>query len=409
MTHPAPRKTNRLPLGMPDLRGLTRLGFEATDGVMGMVEQMHRTIGAVSLPLGRGSGERTTGVTGLVYRIVRGSTRLASRSTDAGLRLIETLLPPPSHSPEREAVLAAINGIWGDHLEATANPLTIPTTLHLHGQALDLETPSAAWALPDARRRVAILIHGLCMNPLQWQRNGHDHGAMLEHELGYSVLHLHYNSGLPIAENGARLATLLDRLLARWPLALERLVLVGHSMGGLVARSACHEAEAQGLPWRSQLTRIVCLGTPHLGARLERAGQRLDQVLELSPYIAPFARLAKMRSAGINDLRHGNILRDAVKPRAAARRGRGEPRTTPLPAGVEVNLLAATTANRPAGFRHALVGDGLVTLASAWGEHRNPARNLGVPASHKALITHANHWDLLDHPEAAAHLARWLE
>ena len=405
-TPPAP--LSGLLLSVGDIRGLARLGFDASIGVTDLVEQMHRTVGKRAAPLGAAVTERTRGVTGWVYGAVRGMTRLAARGVDAGLGLAEGFVGPARFSPEREAVLAAINGVWGDHLEATANRLAIPMSLHVQGRRLELDRPHLKDALPGATGRVAVLAHGLCMNDLQWQRKGHDHGAMLTDELGWTVVHLHYNSGAHVSDNGSRFAALLDTLLAQWPVRVDELALVGHSMGGLVARSVCHDADERALRWRRQLTRLVCLGTPHHGALLERGGHRLDQFMEASPYVAPFARLGKARSAGITDLRFGNVQRADWEGRAAHDQRRDDRRPTPLPAGVAVCLLAATQADRPAGLRHAVVGDGLVTLASAWGEHRDAALALDVPASHKALITGANHWDLLSRPEAADALRRWL-
>lgn len=383
-----------------------------------LVEQMHRTISDRAGPLGssaagRASGRthgRTSGITGFVYKAVRGTTRLAAHGVDAGLRLLDRKAHHavrPS-SPEREAALAAINGVCGDHLEATRNRLAIPMSFRVHGRALDLDRQALREALPDATGRVVVLVHGLCMNDLQWRRGGHDHGAMLAHDLGWSVVALHYNSGLHVSDNGVRFAALLETLVAQWPVPVQELAIVGHSMGGLVARSACHVADEEGLRWRRKLKRLVCLGTPHHGALLERGGHRLDRVLHLSPYAAPFARLGTLRSAGITDLRFGNLRRADWEGRAARDQGHDDRRPTPLLAGVAVYLLAATTAERPAGLRHALVGDGLVTLASAWGEHRDPALALKLTASHKALMTRANHWDLLSRREAADWLRRWL-
>ncbi|MCC6852774.1 MAG: alpha/beta hydrolase [Comamonadaceae bacterium] len=403
-----PTPPPRLPLSLSDLRGLSRLGFDATLGITGVVEQMHRTIGERAAPLGAPVAGRTGGLTGAVYAAVRGTTRLAGKGTDTLLRLLEPLGSAAPESLERAAVLAAINGIWGDHLEASANPLAIAMSLRVQGRALELNAPQLQAALPGAGRRVAVLVHGLAMNDLQWLRQGHDHGALLANELGCTVLYLRYNSGAHVSVNGERLAALLEALAANWPLTLDELVLVGHSMGGLVARSACHVAEAQGLAWRAKLGALVCLGTPHHGALLERGGHRLDRLLDVSPYVAPFARLGKARSAGITDLRYGNVQRADWEGRSAHDQKRDDRRPTPLPAGVPVHLLAATTSASPAGLRHALVGDGLVTLASAWGEHRDPALALQVPAAHKELITQANHWDLLSRPEAADALRRWL-
>jgi hypothetical protein len=399
-----------LPLHVSDLRGLARLGFDATLGLTDVVEQMHHTIVARAAPLGPPRTGRTQGLTGLVYRSVRGVTRLWGRGVDAAVGAAATLAPPAAVSPRREAWLAALQGVWGDHLEASGNPLATPMALRVDGRTLDLSAEGLRAALPEATGRIAVLLHGLCMNDLQWRRQGHHHGEMLAREAGYTVLALRYNSGLHISDNGRRLSALLDELIAHWPVPVTELVLVGHSMGGLVARSACHAGARK--PWRRHLTRLVCLGAPHHGAMLERGGHLVDRALEWSPYVAPFARLGKARSAGITDLRWGNLqdadwqAREGQDRRHAQRHDDRVP--TPLPRGVAVYCLAATTAEQPRGMRHALLGDGLVSLASAWGEHRDPALALKLPASHRALITQANHWDLLSHPDAAAALRRWL-
>jgi hypothetical protein len=408
---PSPEDENparRLALTLADVRGLARLGFDATVGVTDLVEQMHRTIGTVAAPLGRPRGGRTRGITGAVYGTIRGTTKLLGRGVDASLRLLEPGGGPAEVSPQREAALAAINGVWGDHLEASGNTLAIAMALRIGGRRVDLTAAGLRAALPAVSGRIAVLVHGLCMNDLQWRRAGYHHGEMLARELGYTVLALHYNSGLHVSDNGKRLAALLDELLASWPRPVDELAIVGHSMGGLVARSACHVAERRALAWRARLAKMVCLGTPHHGAVLERGGHWIDTMLGLSPYVAPFARLGQARSAGITDLRYGNLQRSDWAGRPPHDQKHDDRTPTPLPAGVQVYLLAATTAAEPRGLRHAVIGDGLVTVASAWGEHRDKALALAVPASHKRLLTEASHWDLLSLPEAADALRRWL-
>ena len=402
------RTGQRIALTLADLRGLTRLGFDATLGVTDLVEQVHGTIGERVVPLGRARTGRTRGITRVVYGTIRGTTRLLSRGVDASLRLLEPAGGEARLSPVREAALAVINGVWGDHLESSGNPLAIPMSLRVGGRRIEATDVGLKAALPHATGRIAVLVHGLCMNDLQWQRQGHHHGTLLARELGYTVLHLHYNSGLHVSENGERFAVLLEELIAYWPAPIEELAIVGHSMGGLVARAACSVAERRSMAWRARLTRLVCLGTPHHGAVLERGGHLVDTVLEMSPYAAPFARLGRARSAGITDLRYGNLQRADWEGRHPRDQKRDDRTPTPLPEGVPVYLLAATTAERPRGLRHALIGDGLVTLASAWGEHRDKALALAVPPSHRRLITQASHWDLLSRPEAADALRNWL-
>lgn len=405
---PNSANTPALPVTMADLRGLAGLGFDATIGLTGLVEQMHLTIAKRAAPLGAALEGRTRGITGVVYGSIRGATRLIARAVDVSLKLVEPAAVPAADTRQRAALIAALNGLWGDHLRSSGNPLAIAMALRVGGLPLQLDEAALRAALPAATGRVAVLVHGLCMNDLQWQREGHDHGRLLADELGFTTLALHYNSGLHISDNGEQLAALLERLAANWPVPLRELVIVGHSMGGLVARSACHVADVQSMAWRRHLSRLVCLGTPHHGAVLERGGHLLDIVLGLSPYVAPFTRLGKTRSAGITDLRFGNLQHADWQGRRPHDQRHDDRVPTPLPAGVAVYLLAATTAEQPRGLRHAAVGDGLVSLASAWGEHRERALALALPAGHKRLITQANHWDLLSRPEAAQALRDWL-
>jgi pimeloyl-ACP methyl ester carboxylesterase len=247
------------------------------------------------------------------------------------------------------------------------------------------------------------------MNDRQWARQGHDHGEALATALDATALYLHYNSGRHVSQNGREFAALLEQALQAWPVPVTELVIIGHSAGGLVARSACHLAATAGQAWLGKLRALVFLGTPHHGAPLERGGRLVDMLFGVSPYVAPFARLGKARSAGITDLRYGN-LRDADwqgRDRHAQKRDDRVP--TPLPGGVDVYLVAATTANIAGSLRSTLVGDGLVPLGGALGLHRNPRLALaGVPDSHRLVVTKANHWDLLNCAEVDAQLKAWL-
>jgi pimeloyl-ACP methyl ester carboxylesterase len=233
------------------------------------------------------------------------------------------------------------------------------------------------------------------MNDRQWTRNGHDHGAALANEFGYTPLYLRYNSGLHVAANGRTLADMLESLLRNWPLPVEELAVLGHSMGGLVARSAIHYARGSKHAWPRRLRKLVFLGTPHHGAPLERGGHRLDFVMSLSPYSAPFTQIGRQRSAGIMDLRRGIITSGS----------RGH---VPLPAGVECYAAAAILGTRRDSLSEALIGDGLVPLASALGRHSDPARRLRIPQSRHWVGYGMGHLELLCRPEVYARLREWL-
>lgn len=384
-----------------DVAQLARLGVAGVLGLVDMLEQVHHTIGRLAPPFGRSRAGPARGISGWVYRAVRGTTRGVGGALDLGLGGLARLTPSARGGARRDAWLAALNGVLGDHLAAQQSPLAIAMGVRRDGQWIECKAEALQQAWPKAGSRVLVLVHGLCMNDLQWgRRSPHDLPSIGEDQ-GYTVVRIHYNTGLHIWDNAEQLAALLERLVAHWPASVRELALVGHSMGGLVARGACHAGAEAGQAWTQTLRRLICLGTPHQGAFLERGGHGLETLLEMSPYAAPVAKLTRVRSAGITDLRHGRVRRPlpAEGPR---------PTPTPLPEGVKVGLLAATTAERASGLRHAVLGDGMVTLASAWGEHRDRARALQVPASGKALITQADHWQLLAHPEAATVLRRWL-
>jgi pimeloyl-ACP methyl ester carboxylesterase len=398
----------RPPLRTSDLRGAARLATDATAGLTDLVEAMHARIARVP---GLGAPEgRAGGISGLVYKTIRGVTRLVGGSVDALLGLLVPALSPHDASPEREAIVAALNGVLGDHLAATSNPLATAMAFRRDGRALVLETPALAARLPDAGGRLLVLMHGLCMNDLQWSRNGHDHGAALARELGFTPVHLHYNSGLHISTNGRALAHQLERLVACWPTPVERLVLIGHSMGGLLARSALHHAAQAGHRWPEHLHDLVFLGTPHHGAPLERAGNWVDIVLGATPYAAPFARLGKVRSAGITDLRHGN-LQDvdwAGRDRFEHAPDRRLHLPLPLPEQVRCFVIAASTGQQGGDLKDRLLGDGLVPLDSALGRHRDPARSLAFAETRQWVGYGMNHLDLLNHAEVCARLRQWL-
>lgn len=388
-----------------DLRGLGRLAVEATLGVTGVVESMHHTITRVPFPVGKAPEGRTSGITGLVYRTIRGVTGLVGASLDAALEQIVPLLGETPTYPEREALVAAFNGVLGDYLAATDNPLAIRMSLRRNGESLELRREALAAAFPQATGKILVLVHGSSMNDLQWMRHGHDHGAALEKDLGYTAVYVHYNSGLHVAENGRALSALLETLVAEWPVPVTEVTFLAHSMGGLVSRAACRAAAAGGLRWIGSLRRMIFLGTPHHGAPLERGGNWLDLLLGVSPYSAPLARLGKIRSAGVTDLRFGNVRDEDLEDRDRFEHGHDRRHPSPLPEGVACYAVAGTTATAPGG---ALPGDSLVPVDSAFGRSARPEMTLPFPEERTFLAYGTKHMDLLSRPEVYETLKAWL-
>lgn len=390
---------------LSDLRGFQRLASDATMGLADLVEALHHTIARRTGVLGRPPEGRTRGITGLVYRSVRGITRIAGGSLDALLAALAPLVAAKPSSPEREAVLAALNGVLGDYLAASGNPLAIGMCLRATGAPLEISKAALSAVFPRPGRRLLVLAHGLCMNDLQWTRDGHDHGAALARDLGYAPVYVHYNTGRHISTNGRDFSDLMQTLLREWPHPIERLTLMGHSMGGLVAHSACAHASRVGHAWVERLDQLVFLGTPHFGAPLERAGTRVDFLLGISPYSAPFARLGKIRSAGIKDLGHGYRCDEDWQGPTGRRVGRLPPA---LPARVRCYAMAASRQARPGTRGGTMRGDGFVPVSSALGRSRDGSVDLGVPAERQWVGFGLGHFDLLSHAEVYERIRSWL-
>jgi hypothetical protein len=390
------------------LRGLSRLTFDGAAGLVGVVEAIHHNIATRPVIPGLPTAGPSRGITGLVYWSVRTAIGL----TGQGLDLLLARLPPlpgeTSGWPAGEASLAALNGVLGDHLALTSNPLAISMRLRRDGRPLPLEARALAAAIPRPSGKLVVLVHGLCMNDLQWNRKGHDHGAALARDLGYTPVYLHYNSGLHISTNGREFADLLEVLLKLWPVRLTELVLIGHSMGGLVCRSALHYGALAGHAWRRRLRKLVFLGTPHHGAPLERGGNWVNVLLDASPYVAPLARLGRIRSAGVTDLRYGNLLDADWKERDRFEHGGDRRRAVPLPRDVLCYVMAATTGRRAGDLKSRLIGDGIVPLDSALGGHPDPTRALSFPESRRWIGHEMGHLDVLGEPEVYQHIKRWL-
>ncbi len=394
------------------LRASSALVVEAVQGVTDLVEEMHRNISRLAPVVGTAPQGRTRGITGLVYRSVRGVTAVVGWSLDKALLpalapAVQALVKPlaarlgsATLQAHRETMLAATNGVLGDTLAATGNSLAITMQCRQQGKALALDAASLSTQLHKPSGKLLILVHGLCMNDLQWLRSGHDHGAALALELGYTPVYLHYNTGRSVADNGADFAQLLGQVLAAWPVKVSELVVLGHSMGGLVTRSACLQAVDQKQPWTQQLSKLICLGTPHAGAPLERAGSWVDYLLGISPYTAPFAKLGLIRSQGIQDLRHGQVLPEALRSDPPA-----------WPRHMKLYAVAATKQQTPAaGATSARQprGDGLVPVKSALGQLPVPQAALPIPAGRQAVVYATDHFDLLSSPVVYQKLLDWL-
>ncbi len=409
MTQP-PSKNPLKHLRPGDLRGIAQLATEATTSVARIAEGVHQSVWDSLGVAGRAPGQ-TGGITGFVYQAVQGVAQLLGKGADTLLATLQMRLESRQGSepatPQREAALAVLNGVMGDRLLASNNPLATPMTLRHQGLALDWQAPPAG-----LKPKVLLMIHGLCMNDLQWnaQQAGRvvNHGETLAATLDSTPLYLRYNSGLHVSQNGRELSGQLEQLVDQWPEPLEEISVLVHSMGGLLIRSALHLAQQQGLAWPAKLRNIVFLGTPHHGAPLERAGNWLDTLLGSTPYTAPLAQLGKLRSAGVTDLRYGLLLDGDWQGRDRFERAHYQRQPVPLPEGVACYCVAATLAAKRSTLSDRLIGDGLVPLRSALGQHDEVQRCLVFAKESQWTTFRTGHMELLSRPEVTQQLLHWF-
>ena len=402
-----------MPTVSDSVLGAGRLLFDGVGGLTTLVERMHETIARHPLPFSAAPDEPTRGhgpIAAGVYesiRIVNGWARNGFDLT-AGPLLRSLEDPSEPASPGQEAAVSALNGLYGDHLDASENPLAIPMTFRVDGRNVEPASPQLAAVVRNPTSHVVVLLHGLCMSD-RWSAEGRQSlGDQLQERAGFTALTLRYNTGRHISTNGRELAHKLEALVAAWPLEVESLTLIGHSMGGLVARSAGRYGSEAGHAWVSKLRKLVCLGSPHHGAPLEKGGNTLSAALRLSQYTDPIGLLSRIRSAGIKDLRYGNLCDEDWQGRDPDALGGDPRRTLLLLPHVETYLAAATLAQKSSRSPLDLVGDGLVTTASALGRHVDAERRLLVPRERRHVFYGTGHLELVDSPIVHRKVVEWL-
>jgi pimeloyl-ACP methyl ester carboxylesterase len=394
-----------------ELSALASLGFDELAKATGGIGSIQRAIsGRVFRAVGPGAmlvrpaHER---ITRSVYAGLGTGTRAVGSA--AGAMVGRRRSTAISSTRTGSAVIAAITGLTGDTLEEQRSPLAQPMAVRVGGEPLQLEPGAVAAAFPRATERIVVFLHGLMETEFSWgapEGARQSYGARLERELGYTPVYVRYNSGLHISQNGRCLSELIDELVAAWPVEVERVALVGHSMGGLVARSACNQGAIQEASWVRHVRHSVSLGTPHLGAPLEQAVHYLSFGLAKLPETRPFANCLRRRSGGIRDLRQGSLVDedwrdcdpDALREAACAE--------IPLLEGATHCFVSATVTRSDRHPVGRLIGDTLVLKPSATGRGRT--RRIPFEEEYGHHLGGAHHFALLNHPAVYDKLRRWL-
>jgi triacylglycerol lipase len=379
--------------------------------VLGTVRDVHTAIARRGFAATRLLGSRVPeaihdAVAGTVYgslsSALRSSGRAARSLADRGVGA------PVDSTRFGRQVRSAVNGLIGDELRLLGDPHAITMSLRHDGA----DIPATAWKLrqayPDASGHLVVFVHGLCENEESWLRSRAERPTYAERiaaDTEATAVMLRYNTGLHVSENGQHLDELLEQLIEHWPVPVHRITLVGHSMGGLVVRAATNRATVAGHLWSHLVGNVVCLGTPHAGANLEKAAHLGSKVLRFWPQSTPFGSILDARSAGIVDLRHGYITADEWQGQdLTARWGLDRIAAAPL-AHAEYHFVAATIG---ASRRHplsAVLGDVIVHFSSSAGIGRQ-----GPVVAHARLeyLPSAHHFVLLNHPRIADWLVAWV-
>jgi triacylglycerol lipase len=372
---------------------------------------------------------------GAVYDAIRATNHGVRLMQDAGVALARSaveaagvlprvesaLTPRQAEAIERIGGLAdlaqgVLNAVVGDFLDERENGLGIQTTFYADGRPLPLDGTSLAGAISDPTEKVCIFVHGLGVTELAWslfaQKMHGDastnFGTLLRRDLGYTPIFVRYNTGLHVSRNGRRLAERIGELLRDYPVDVRKIVLVGHSMGGLVARSAAHYGKETGEAWVSRLSHVFTIGSPHLGAPLEKAGNVLTSILGFfdTPGTQVPAKVFNARSAGIKDLRFGYVVDEDWKGRAPDAFLEDNRTDVPFVDAVTYGFIASTLTRDPAHPVGQLLGDVLVRVGSATGHHAEESRR--IPFHVGRVLSGAHHLELVNHPEVYAELLRCL-
>jgi pimeloyl-ACP methyl ester carboxylesterase len=367
-----------------EVRATGELGGVAVGGAAKFIKEAH--LGIASRPFG------VLGVFGAPVRFVHDRVSgtaydLVYKALAAGPRALARVTPgngiPAADTLRGSLALGALNGAIGDRLRDSGNPLALDMTLRGSG-----DSP-----------RLAVFVHGLCETDEAWSLGSlPPYGSRLSADLGYTPLYVRYNTGLHISDNGRRLAELLEETVESWPVPVEEIALIGHSMGGLVARSACHS----GGTWTEAVRHVFCLGSPHLGAPLEKAANVAAYALSRLPETRPLAKVMNGRSVGIKDLRFGSCAEEDWCDCDADEFLRDRCTEVPFLECATYYFVGATITRNTGS----LVGDLLVRYPSASGSGRRRRIPFGV--DHGMHLGGAHHLQLLNHPAVYDQLVSWL-
>jgi pimeloyl-ACP methyl ester carboxylesterase len=391
-----------------EAQGITHLIMDATLGVTDVVESMHKKIVHPPFLPSTPIQHLITSIASITYKNIRWSTLFIGKNLH---KILEQLTPAIGNlktSDKKEIILAALNGVIGDYLEEKKNPLKIEMQFRYQSKALQMSPEALKVVYPNINGKILLMVHGSCMSDIQWTRKNHNHEKKISKDLQKTPVYLYYNSGRHISTNGQNLNNSLEELIKNWPVPVEEITILAHSMGGLVTRSAIYYGQEKQKNWPNLLKKVVFLGTPHHGSQIEKAGNYLDLILETIPYTKPLAKLGKIRSSGVTDLRYGNLIDEDWQNSDRFELKSDQRQHVQLPKSIQFYSIAAITNKKNTSKSIKILGDNLVDVKSALGKHKNPDKNLSFKKKNTCVVYESNHLDLLSNPKITDKLLKWL-
>ena len=401
-----------------EIRAGGQLATRTLADTVSHVEAVHRAVAgrlfALAAPVGLPARVIHDVIATGVYTVIRGTGLVAGLAASELVGATAGSVSPTGSTPRSNLALAILNATLGDELADQGSPLAIPMAVRCVRADVVPRRESLEVAFPEATSKVAVFLHGLGENEESWRlhadRQGlgseSTYGSRLAEDFGYTPVYLRYNTGLHISENGQHLTSLLDDVVAAWPTPVTELILVGHSMGGLVSRSACHYGHQGGHSWLSMLRHVFYLGTPHLGAGLEQWVSRLSGVFAKLDESRPLASILDRRSAGVKDLSAGYLLDDDWhNDGPESQRGPNNVPLIPWANHYAISATVTTSRGNPLGR---VVGDLLVQPDSARGQSRDGG-HVPFPVGHTRHFGGLHHFNLLNHPSVYEALREWLD
>lgn len=326
--------------------------------------------------------------------------------------------PAGAASAKAALAVSVVNGFFGDYLRDRQNGLAIEMAFYHRNRPLPLTHEAILRVHPHPTGKLCVLVHGLGCNESIWTfadpaqpAQATSYGELLQAEHGYAPLYLRYNSGLPIGANGKRLAILLDDLLAAYPVPADDIVLIGHSMGGLVLRSACHYGALQGSAWVQRVTRVFYLGTPHDGANLEKLAHATTLALQAvpNPVTRIVGRFLHRRSQGVKDLRFGTLLEPDTADEVPQSPQQSAQPPVPWLEPAEHYLIGGMLTDQPDQVTTALLGDGLVLVPRPLDQRGQATGESPAPAGSVEIFPRTHHLKLTRDWEVYRQISAWCQ